>query len=95
MAERGFEVEKTNALGATTRWKRDERGRVLESVDPLGGRARVQRDIDTGNAAQINHTPTFFVNLTQIPNPTGLAQFEQIINEALASSSAATTTTAE
>lgn len=54
--------------------------------------ARVQRDIDTGNAAQINHTPTFFVDLTQIPNPTGLAQFEQIINQALASSSVATST---
>jgi len=52
--------------------------------------ARVQRDITTGNAADINHTPTFFVNLTQIPNPTGLAQFEQVIDAALASSSAAT-----
>ena len=29
--------------------------------------ARVQRDISTGNVAQINHTPTFFVNLQQIP----------------------------
>lgn len=52
--------------------------------------ARVQRDLDTGNAAQINHTPTFFVNLQQIPNPTGLAQFQQVIEAALASSSAAT-----
>jgi protein-disulfide isomerase len=51
--------------------------------------ARVQRDIDSGNAAQINHTPTFFVNLQQIPNPTGLAQFEQVLDQALASSSAA------
>jgi protein-disulfide isomerase len=54
--------------------------------------ARVQRDIDTGNAAQINHTPTFFVNLQQIPNPASLQAFEQVINQALASSSAATST---
>ena len=53
--------------------------------------ARVQRDLTTGNAAQIDHTPTFFVNLTQIPNPTGLTQFQQIINAALASSSAPST----
>jgi len=54
--------------------------------------ARVQRDLTSGNAAQINHTPTFFVNLQQIPNPDGLAQFEQILDQALASSSAATST---
>ena len=54
--------------------------------------ARVQRDLTSGNAAQIDHTPTFFVNLQQIPNPTGLAQFEQVLDQALASSSAATST---
>jgi protein-disulfide isomerase len=54
--------------------------------------ARVQRDITTGNAADINHTPTFFINLQQIPNPSGLAQFEQILDQELASSSAATST---
>jgi protein-disulfide isomerase len=52
--------------------------------------ARVQRDLTSGNAAQIDHTPTFFVNLQQIQNPTGLAQFQQIIQAALASSSSAT-----
>ncbi|MDR3571979.1 MAG: DsbA family protein [Candidatus Pacebacteria bacterium] len=50
--------------------------------------ARVQRDIDSGTAAQINHTPTFFVNLTQIQNPTGLAQFQQVIDQALAAAAA-------
>ncbi|HEV3245151.1 MAG TPA: thioredoxin domain-containing protein [Candidatus Paceibacterota bacterium] len=50
--------------------------------------ARVQRDIDSGDAAQINHTPTFFVDLKQIQNPTGIAQFQQIIDQTLASSSA-------
>lgn len=56
-------------------------------------KARVQRDIDSGNAAQINHTPTFFVNLMQVQNPDGLQQFQQIIDQALASSSATTSGT--
>jgi len=55
--------------------------------------ARVQRDLSSGNAAQVDHTPTFFVNLQQIQNPTGLTQFEQILDQALASSTAATSTT--
>ncbi len=54
--------------------------------------ARVQRDLTTGNAAQINHTPTFFVDLTQIQNPNGLQQFEQVIDAALASSTGKTAT---
>jgi len=50
---------------------------------------KIQDDVNGGNAAQIDHTPTFFVNLRQIPNPTGLAGFEATINAALASSTAA------
>jgi len=47
---------------------------------------KIQTDVTGGNAAQIDHTPTFFVNLQQIPNPTGLSDFENTLNEALASS---------
>jgi protein-disulfide isomerase len=50
---------------------------------------KIQADVNSGTAAQIDHTPTFFVNLKQIPNPTGLADFEKILDVALASSSAA------
>ncbi len=50
---------------------------------------KIQADITTGNAAQINHTPTFFVNLEQIPNPTSYGQFQTVLEQALASSSAA------
>lgn len=53
-------------------------------------KARVQRDIDSGNVAKIDHTPTFFLNLQQIQNPNGPQQFAQILDQALASSSAAT-----
>jgi protein-disulfide isomerase len=55
--------------------------------------ARVQRDVDSGNAAQINHTPTFFVDLKQIQNPSSAQQFTQIIDQALAQASASSTAT--
>jgi len=50
---------------------------------------KIQNDVAGGTSAQIDHTPTFFVNLQQIPNPTGLADFEATLNAALASSTAA------
>ena len=54
---------------------------------------KVQTDVDGGTAAQINHTPTFFINLKQIPNPTSYADFQNAINNALTASS--TTSTAK
>jgi protein-disulfide isomerase len=59
--------------------------------------ARVQRDITSGTNAQIDHTPTFFINLKQIPNPDGYASFAALIDAALAASStpAAATSTAK
>ena len=47
---------------------------------------KIQTDANSGTAAQIDHTPTFFINLKQIPNPTSLAGFESALNAALASS---------
>ncbi len=47
---------------------------------------KIQTDVNGGNAAQINHTPTFFLNLQQIPNPTSYDDFAATINAALASS---------
>jgi len=32
-------------------------------------RTKIAADVTSGNAASIDHTPTFFVNLKQIPNP--------------------------
>ena len=46
---------------------------------------KIQNDVNGGNTAQINHTPTYFVNLKQIPNPTSLSDFESVLNAALAS----------
>jgi len=47
---------------------------------------KVQSDISLGNAAKIDHTPTFFINLTQIQNPQGLQEFQNDLNAAIASS---------
>jgi protein-disulfide isomerase len=52
---------------------------------------KIQTDVAGGTAAQIDHTPTFFVNLKQIPNPTGLSDFETVLNAAIASSTATST----
>lgn len=50
---------------------------------------KVQQDLASGNAAQIDHTPTFFINLTQIPNPASYGQFAAALDAALASTTAA------
>ena len=55
-------------------------------------KAHVQSDLALGNAAQLDHTPTFFINGIQIPNPTSYAGFQKDIDAALASSTAASTT---
>jgi protein-disulfide isomerase len=49
---------------------------------------KIQNDVATGDAAQVDHTPTFFVNLAQIQNPQSLAEFKTVIDAALASSTA-------
>lgn len=52
---------------------------------------KIQADIAGGNAAQIDHTPTFFVNLAQIPNPQSYAAFQAVLESAMNSSTAAGT----
>jgi len=47
--------------------------------------AKIQNDANGGNSAQIDHTPTFFVNLKQIPNPTSYDDFASTLNQALSS----------
>lgn len=48
--------------------------------------AKIANDVAGGNAAAIDHTPTFFVNLKQIPNPTSYDDFKATIDAAIASS---------
>lgn len=49
--------------------------------DPV--KNKIQADIAGGNAAAIDHTPTFFVNFTQIPNPTSYDKFRSALDNAL------------
>jgi protein-disulfide isomerase len=49
---------------------------------------KVQADLTLGNQASVDHTPTFFINLTQIPNPQSYDEFRQVLDAALASSTA-------
>ena len=44
---------------------------------------KIQSDINSGNAASLDHTPTFFVNLKQIPDPTSYDEFKSTIDKAL------------
>lgn len=53
---------------------------------------KIQTDVTSGNAASIDHTPTFFVDDVQIPNPTSLADFEATLNAAISSSTAGAST---
>lgn len=50
--------------------------------------ARVKADQATGAAAQIDHTPTFFLNTVQITNPASYEAFKSVLDAALASSTA-------
>lgn len=48
---------------------------------------KIQKDSNGGFAAGIDHTPTFFVNLKQIPNPQSYDDFKSVINQALSAAS--------
>jgi protein-disulfide isomerase len=50
---------------------------------------KIANDVTSGNAAQVEHTPTFFINLQQIPNPTSSSGFQATIEAAVASSTGA------
>ena len=47
---------------------------------------KIQNDVAGGNTASIDHTPTFFINLRQIPNPNSYTDFQTAIENAIASS---------
>lgn len=52
-------------------------------------RNKIQKDLASANEARVDHTPTFFVNLTQIRNPNGYDAFKSVIDDALAAGAAA------
>ncbi len=48
---------------------------------------KIQADVAGGNSAQIDHTPTYFVNLTQIQNPASYSDFATVLDQAVAAAS--------
>lgn len=57
--------------------------RDITSVRVMG---KIQTDAAGATSAQVDHTPTFFVNLKQVQNPTSYDDFKSILDKALASS---------
>lgn len=47
---------------------------------------KIQNDVAGGTSAQIDHTPTFFLDLQQIVNPTSSDAFKATLDQALAAS---------
>lgn len=50
---------------------------------------KIQTDVTSANSAQVDHTPTFFVNLKQVPNPSSYDEFKALLDKALAAASPA------
>ncbi len=49
--------------------------------------SKITADVASANAAAVDHTPTFFINLTQIANPGSVAEFQKDIDAALSAAS--------
>jgi len=61
-------------------------------INSQGVKDKVQKDKALGDAAKVDHTPTFFINAQQIENPTSEADFEKVLDAALGSSAPSSTT---
>ena len=53
---------------------------------------KIQADVASGDAASVDHTPTFFINQQQIPNPGSIADFQAALDAALNGTTAASST---
>jgi protein-disulfide isomerase len=53
---------------------------------------KIQADVNGGTSAQIDHTPTFFVNLAQIQNPASYNDFASVLDQAVSAATGATAT---
>lgn len=62
-------------------------------MDSAAAKQEVDRDFQSGAEAGVNHTPTFFVNGTEIQNPRSYEEFAGIIEDALTALPAPTNAT--
>ena len=60
-------------------------------INSQGVKDKVQNDQSLGNAAKVDHTPTFFLNAKQIENPSSEDDFSKVIDAALGSATPSTT----
>ncbi len=58
--------------------------RFATDIDSAAVRDKINNDVATGGVGAVNHTPTFFLNGKQIPNPQNYEQFKSIIDTSLA-----------
>jgi len=57
-----------------------DKAKFLEDIDSSDVKARVRRDMESGNSMRIPGTPTFFLDGVQIQNPRSYDEFRALIN---------------
>jgi len=57
--------------------------RFKKDLESDAVKGKITADVEGANGAGIQHTPTFFVNLKSIPNPTSLEDFKSVLDKAL------------
>ncbi|MBI4068079.1 DsbA family protein [Candidatus Kaiserbacteria bacterium] len=80
----GSEKEVTNLFNTYAQQISIDTTRFLADLDAKAVRDKIQSDASAGSTADVNHTPTFFLNNTQIPNPQSYEQFKSVLDAALA-----------
>jgi protein-disulfide isomerase len=66
-------------------------GKFDTDINATSVTQKIQTDVASGNAALVDHTPTFFINLKQIPNPTSTAAFQAALTAAASATGSSTT----
>ncbi len=60
--------------------------KLHKDMESASVKNKIEKDVKSASDAFVDHTPTFFINLKQIKNPTSLDEFKKIIDDALAAS---------
>ncbi len=81
----GSEAEALNFFKAYAQQIGIDPIRFAADVDSSAVHDKINVDVRSGNDANVNSTPTFFLNNTKIPNPKSYDEFKSILDTALAS----------
>lgn len=55
-------------------------------IDSDQVKTKIQNDVKSANDSSLDHTPTFFINLKEIPNPQSYDEFKSAVDTALQNS---------